>query len=47
VVFASPGTGKVQILSDDGEFWKNSHGRKECNEFPVEQRRFRSIVVTP
>jgi hypothetical protein len=47
VVFAIPGTDTVQILSDDGEFWKKAHGDKECNDFPPEQRRFRSIVVKP
>ena len=46
-LFAIPGTDKVQILSDDGDFWADNHGGQECKKAPKEQRRFRSIVVTP
>ena len=46
-LFAIPGTDKVQILSDDGDFWADGHARQECKDAPQAQRRFRSIVVTP
>ena len=46
-LFAIPGTDKVQILSDDGDFWQSKHDDQECKNAPEEQKRFRSIVVTP
>jgi hypothetical protein len=47
-LFAVRGTNTVQILSDDGKFRKELHGKK-CDKagFPKKERKFRSIVVTP
>jgi Protein of unknown function (DUF3616) len=43
-LFAIPGTGQVQLLSDDGGVLVNGVA---CKELPTAQRSFRSLVVTP
>lgn len=47
-MFAVPGSKMVQILSDDGRFRAELHGKKcDKNSFPDAERKFRGIAITP
>jgi Protein of unknown function (DUF3616) len=41
-LFAIPGTDTVQILSDDGR-----HGGAKCEDRPLADRSFRSVIIKP